>query len=199
MDRKCSLCSISLSKKNTTGKCRKCYKKEYEYAYCIKRYNSDPEFAKKQKSKSSNYQKLNLLKVLSYNRKYRTKREKVDIEYRLANSLRSRLTHAISNNQKSGSAVSDLGCSIAEFKTYLESLFLPGMSWDNYGEWHIDHIIPLSKYSLSNREELLEACNYKNLQPLWAIDNLKKGNRNGSKGNKKSNRRPDKDKPHEDF
>ena len=48
------------------------------------------------------------------------------------------------------------------------------MSWDNYGTWHIDHILPLSKFDLSKREDFLIACNYKNLQPLWADENIRK-------------------------
>jgi hypothetical protein len=85
------------------------------------------------------------------------------------------LTHAVRNNQKAGSAVKDLGCSVDELKLYLSSKFADHMSWDNYGEWHIDHIVPLSSFDLTNREELLKACHYTNLQPLWAKDNLKKG------------------------
>jgi hypothetical protein len=72
--------------------------------------------------------------------------------------------------------VTDLGCSIDELKTYLESKFELDMSWDNYGRkgWHIDHIVPLCKFDLSNKVELERACHYTNLQPLWANDNLAK-------------------------
>ena len=86
---------------------------------------------------------------------------------------------ALQKSYKKGSAVKDLGCSINFLKQYLESLFQPGMSWDNYGRngWHIDHKKPLSKFNLSDREDLLRACHYTNLQPLWATDNIKKGNR----------------------
>ena len=56
-------------------------------------------------------------------------------------------------------------------------MFKQGMSWSNYGEWHIDHIKPCSLFNLELEEEQLECFNYKNLQPLWAIDNIKKGNK----------------------
>ena len=74
-----------------------------------------------------------------------------------------------------------MGCSVEELKKYLESKFYPHsetgeiMSWENYGEWHIDHRKPLKMFNLSKREELLKACHYTNLQPLWAKDNLIKG------------------------
>ena len=108
---------------------------------------------------------------------YRKNKIKIDIKTKLARRLRDRLRCAIKNNQKTGSAVKDLGCTISELKIYLESKFQLGMTWGNYGKWHIDHFLPLSKFDLTNREELLKAVNYTNLQPLWATDNLSKSNK----------------------
>ena len=85
---------------------------------------------------------------------------------------------AIRRGSKTGSAVKDLGCSIPELKLYLEERFQPGMTWDNYGSaWHIDHIRPLANYDLSDREVLKQLVHYTNLQPMWAIDNIKKSNK----------------------
>jgi len=111
---------------------------------------------------------------------YMTERCK-EINFRIAKNLRTRLYHAIKYKWKFGSAVSDLGCSIEEFKRWIESKFKPGMSWDNYGKngWHIDHIIPLSCFhNLGNdREQFLKACHYTNLQPMWWRENISKGGR----------------------
>lgn len=98
-----------------------------------------------------------------------------DILLNLRRVLRRRLTMAIKNNCRSGSAVCDLGCTIEFLKQYLESKFQPGMSWTNYGKWHIDHIIPLITFDLTNRDELLRAVHYTNLRPLWARENCSKG------------------------
>jgi site-specific DNA-cytosine methylase len=98
-------------------------------------------------------------------------------QQRLSVTLRARMRSAIKTGQKSGSAVRDLGCSTKDLVQHIESLWLPGMSWDNYGfyGWHIDHIKPLASFDLSDRNQFLEAAHYSNLQPLWAVDNLKKG------------------------
>lgn len=68
-----------------------------------------------------------------------------------------------------------LGCSFEEFKIHLENKFTEGMNWDNAGKWHLDHIIPIS--SAKNEEDIIKLNHYTNFQPLWAIDNLTKGNR----------------------
>lgn len=103
-------------------------------------------------------------------------RRATDPNFKLAGLLRTRLNNAIKKGSKAGSFVTDLGCSIPELKTHLESKFLPGMTWENHGQygWHIDHIIPLSSFDLTDREQLLKACHYTNLQPLWWKDNLTK-------------------------
>jgi 5-methylcytosine-specific restriction endonuclease McrA len=68
-----------------------------------------------------------------------------------------------------------VGITPKELKEHLEKQFFQGMSWGNYGEWHIDHIIPLS--SAKTEDEIYKLCHYTNLQPLWAEDNLRKGNK----------------------
>ena len=105
---------------------------------------------------------------------YFNNRRKTDIQFKLSHNLRVRLISAIKGNYKVGSAVKDLGCSVEELKSYIESKFQPGMSWDNWNKdgWHIDHIKPLASFDLTDRNQLLEACHYTNLQPLWATDNI---------------------------
>jgi hypothetical protein len=70
-----------------------------------------------------------------------------------------------------------IGCSVQALRNHFESQFTDGMSWLNYGEWEIDHILPLTSFNLTNREEYLKCVHYTNLQPLWVMDNLKKGNK----------------------
>ena len=73
-----------------------------------------------------------------------------------------------------------LCCNIDQLKSHLESQFADGMSWDNYGKWQIDHIIPI-KYKKHGKvpslDRIIKRLHYTNLQPLWAEDNLSKGNR----------------------
>jgi hypothetical protein len=83
---------------------------------------------------------------------------------------------ALKGNAKRGSAVRDLGCSVAELKLRLERMFTAGMTWENYGRmWQVDHVIPLSGYNLTDRFQLLEAVHFSNLQPLSIAENHAKG------------------------
>ena len=70
-----------------------------------------------------------------------------------------------------------LGCTIEEMRTFLEAEFEEGMTWDNYGEWHVDHIRPCASFNLEDPEEQKKCFHWTNLQPLWAADNLAKGDR----------------------
>ena len=142
------------------------------------------------KSTRKIYSEANKIKLKEYSKQYFQKNKhkiynyinnrcKIDPQYKLSLSLRRRLRCALKKAYKNGSAVEDLGCSIHELKTYLESKFQSGMSWGNwnYEGWHIDHIKPLSSFDLTDRNQFLQACHYTNLQPMWAKDNLSKGNR----------------------
>ena len=142
---------------------------EYNKQYYLK--NKDSIIKEKSEFYKNNKKAINQQKLL-----YKREKRKDPI-YKLAFNLRSRFNKAFKGDYKSGSAVRDLGCSIIELKTYLESKFQLGMSWTNYGiqGWHIDHIIPLNSFDLSSDEQVKQACHYSNLQPLWAKDNLRKG------------------------
>jgi len=100
-----------------------------------------------------------------------------NIKVRLISVCRKRIYDAIKrrNVKKKAHTMDLIGCSIEELIKHLESKFKSGMSWENYGKWHIDHIRPLSKFDLSDENQLKEACHYSNLQPLWAFENLSKG------------------------
>lgn len=126
--------------------------------------------------KTSNYCKE---KEVARKRGKATNRRKTDLDFKLRQYLRSRLAHALRDNQKTGSAIDDLGCSIEDLRKHLESQFTGDMSWDNYGRkgWHIDHIEPLAKFDLTDREQFLKANHYTNLQPLWWHENISKGDR----------------------
>ena len=206
MDRVCKTCNTAETTKWFSGPlCRKCYraqphikikesesrlKKIDQYMEVAKKYRQNNIKKIKQKDskwyrenkediaiKKSIYKNKNRLKLNEQVNSYQKMRRGQDIDFKLRCVVRSRLSKAIINNRKAGSAVSDLGCSIEELKRHLESQFQPGMTWDNYGRygWHIDHIKALSKFNLTDPEEFREACHYTNLQPLWAEDNLRKG------------------------
>lgn len=121
------------------------------------------------------WRNANIELIRKKNADYALNKAKYDTNYRLSSVLRSRIIQYL----KSGSAVRDLGCTIAELKQHLEKQFQPGMTWDNWSKtgWHIDHIKPLSSFDLTDPDQFRQAAHYTNLQPLWAKDNLKKGSK----------------------
>lgn len=119
------------------------------------------------------------------NRKLRTdyvrNRRRNDPSFKIASILRSRLGAVLrrAKTKKYDNTFKLLGCRIEFFIEYLESKFQPGMNWENHGKfgWHIDHIIPCSKFDLIDPEEQKKCFHYTNMQPLWAKDNLTKYNK----------------------
>jgi len=82
-------------------------------------------------------------------------------------------THRRIGTKKEDRTVEELGYSAEILKLHMENLFQEGMSWDNHGEWHIDHIKPVSSFDKNTKPSIINALS--NLQPLWAKDNLSKG------------------------
>lgn len=98
-----------------------------------------------------------------------------DIYYRLMRSVSTRVYLILKG--KEGKSVDEIvGYSGEDLKLHLERQFLDGMSWNNYGEWHVDHIQPLSSFKISSADdpEVKRAWCLSNLRPLWAKDNLRK-------------------------
>lgn len=150
--------------------------KEYHAAYYQKNKKKLLAYFKKNAYKSAEYRKQYQKDNLEKIKAQRKLRAETGVVYRLSMGLRSRVNRAIKGKYKSGSAVDQLGCSIDEFKLYIESKFLSGMTWDNWSRsgWHLDHIKPLVQFDLSNPEEFRAAAHYTNMQPLWAEVNLRK-------------------------
>lgn len=101
--------------------------------------------------------------------------------YRAVMSMRCRIRHALSGINKSAKTLELLGCDASQLRQHLEKQFQPGMTWDNYGVtgWHIDHKKPCASFDLADPAQQRECFHYSNLQPLWALDNIKKGDRHG--------------------
>jgi hypothetical protein len=115
-----------------------------------------------------------------YNRHMKKKRSS-DVLFWLKCAVRERMCCAL---RKQSSAKSDrtlvlVGCTVSQLRKHLEPLFLTGMTWENRGVhgWHIDHIVPVSRFDLSDPAQQAAAFHYTNLQPLWASDNRRKNNK----------------------
>jgi len=95
-------------------------------------------------------------------------RRRADPAERAADAIHRKLRHIISGSFKSD--ITDLGYNWQNLRRHIKAQFLPGMSWRNYGKWHIDHIKPRSEFNLP--DEMLECFALENLRPLWATDNV---------------------------
>mgnify|MGYP001178979892 FL=1 len=178
-------------------KARKDYAKKY-----YKEYYKDPK-KREARSKREKEYRSNPLKRSTiyknriknnnkYQQKYRSSQKgkeanrrgvkkfvKTNPIYKMSMNVRLRLNDYLrrSNIKKKNKTFDMVGCTPKELKIYLENKFLPGMSWKNHSPkgWHIDHIIPLSR--AKSYEDIVRLMHYKNLQPMWAKENISKSNR----------------------
>jgi hypothetical protein len=179
MEKKCKKCNSNKSikefykdkagKYGVRGSCIEC-EKEMNSLSNKKNYEKNKAKRKKQ---IREWDKNNLDKRRSWHHRNQLS----NINYRIKRAIRARLYAALKNGYRKESSLSYLGCDLHTFKLYISNLFTDGMSWDNYGEWHIDHIKPLSLFDLSNEDEIKKAQHYTNLQPLWADENILKSNK----------------------
>lgn len=140
-------------------------RKEYYYTNKERCINSVTEYVKNNKHK-----------VLAQRKKLHHKKSQEDIQYLLKRRLRGRVRAALKNRAtKAAGTMKLIGCSIEFLASHLESLFIDGMGWDNMNMWHIDHKLPCAAFDLTEKEEQLKCFHWSNLQPLWGVDNLKKG------------------------
>lgn len=125
--------------------------------------------------------KKNADHILHYRRERQHKRRQTDVEFRILGNLRTRINRALETDSKAASTKELIGCTIAELKVYLATLFQPGMDWSNHGKgdgkWHIDHIRPCASFDLTDPEQQRQCFHFTNMQPLWEHDNLRKGDR----------------------
>jgi hypothetical protein len=126
----------------------------------VNKSNKSPERKKKQKE----YVENNKDKIKEYQRMSKIHRS----------ILKSFLTR-MKMGPKKDTTSKVLGYSYSELKEHIESLFLDGMTWDNHGEWHIDHIKPISSFNVYDDPSVVNSL--ENLQPLWGIDNMIKSNK----------------------
>jgi len=157
------------------SQCKECEKKYKQMNY-LEKIEENKKYRK-------NYYQQNkekiILKIINYQKNNNTwmKKYNSDPIFKMNHNIRCRIREFLNQKKfnKKNKTSEIVGCNQTELKLFLENKFEPKMSWDNYGEWHIDHIIPLS--SSSDEVEILKLCHFTNLQPLWKTENLKKGNK----------------------
>lgn len=153
-------------------------------------HKMNPEQRKKALEYRRNYNRKNKEKIKEWNKicqkKYYAKNKDIicsklrarrsnDPLFKLSSLYRNRIRKFLIKIGKVNRKNDLLGCDWLFLKKHLEKQFIEGMSWENHGKWHIDHIKPLSL--AKNMEDMKKLCHYTNLQPLWATDNIKKGNK----------------------
>lgn len=162
-------------KPNMTSKERMKKNRQNE-AWKLKNNEQRKKYYRKNKDKfraqQKKYYQENKEKVRKLNNAWKNKKRKEDGFYRMKINLRNRIREYLIGDLNGKRTKEIVGLDKENFKSYIQNKFTDGMSWDNYGKWHLDHIIPLC--NAKNNNEALLLNHYSNLQPLWAEDNLRK-------------------------
>lgn len=160
--------------------------KAYYYADIEKNRARSREYAREHRDKINEKRSQNRHLRRESIRVSQNEEYKTNEQYRIRKILSSRFLAAVKaqSTKKRFRTLDLIGCSIPELKVHLQSKWLSGMNWENYGTyrrgqpmtWHIDHIRPCASFDLTDPEQQRECFHYTNLQPLWAIDNIRKFN-----------------------
>lgn len=130
------------------------------------------------REKDKEYRRNNRDKVNEWRRNERQRNKEnqtdVHIRTRIKENLARRMRFLLNGQQKSANTCDIIGCSPEELKVHIEKTFEDGMTWDNYGDWHIDHIIPCAAFDHSDDTELRACWNFRNLRAMWGIENIVK-------------------------
>jgi hypothetical protein len=180
----------SESKDGHKYQCKNCQRIEHNKRYNEKKnyiLAKSKEWRKNNPEKMKEYWKKSSVKRKDYFKQYRIKNkdkrslynknlEATNLDYKIGQRLRHRLYNALKSKgiKKLHKTMDLLGCDIEAFKSHLQSQFKNGMTWENYGKWHIDHINPCINFDLEKSENQKLCFHYTNMQPLWATDNLHK-------------------------
>lgn len=178
----CKICNVN-NKLNKQSRCKECHS-----AWCKSKYVSirkikiltaeeleQRKIRRKEKDKERYYK--NIDKVRERQRCNKKNLRKNNPLFKLRSNIGTLIANSFaSNNYKKKSKTEEiLGCSFVEFKQYIESKFLNGMTWENRSDWHLDHIVPQS--FATTEKEIIMLNHYTNFQPLWSKDNLNKSSR----------------------
>jgi len=195
----CKICRNKISKKwrkenpEKSQKSSKKFREENPERFLAIQKKWREENRESERLRASKYREENHEKALArgkkwrkanprYNTEYRTNRRRSDPTFKLQSNLRSGLWACLSGKQKKSHTLEYVGMDAPKLWKYFESKFTDGMTRENYGEWHVDHIRPLCSFDFDQFKEgseeyenlIHEAWHYTNLQPLWAKDNMSK-------------------------
>lgn len=196
LQRWCKICTREYAHQHARTGAGRQRSKDYRRKYQAEHREACSTYSRRWRARHPEYKVVNCLsvkkyanahrdKVNAYIKKYRKahpemtsrygrKKYRLNIGYRLKQLLHGRIYQALRNGQGKCARTMDLiGCTLGELKQYIEHLFLPGMTWDNWGEWELHHKRGCISFDLTDAAQQRICFHYTNLQPLWYADHVK--------------------------